>query len=221
MIMITAEYLPGILNKEADWESRNVRDFSEWKLKPQMFMNLCKIVGSPIIDLFASRLSNQIPVYFSWKPDPYCLGVDAMQQEWPHNQILYAFPPFSMINRVLKKVVQDQVLTLILIAPTWQSQVWYPQLIRLSRRNPILLPPEMDLLKGVPKRNHPLLENKTLTLAAWIVSGRVCSHREYQSGLQILSLHQEDRVRMQITRRPGISDLAGLIENRLIRFDVM
>jgi len=93
MIMITAEYLPGILNKEADWESRNVRDFSEWKLKPQIFMNLCKIVGSPTIDLFASRLSNQIPVYFSWKPDPYCLGVDAMQQEWPHNQILYAPPP--------------------------------------------------------------------------------------------------------------------------------
>jgi len=61
MIMITAEYLPGILNREADWESHNVRDFSEWNLKPHIFKNLCKIVGSPTIDLFASRLSNQIP----------------------------------------------------------------------------------------------------------------------------------------------------------------
>jgi len=47
MITITAEYLPGPMNVEADWESRHTKDSSR--------------VGSPQIDLFASRLSNQIP----------------------------------------------------------------------------------------------------------------------------------------------------------------
>ena len=31
-ITITAEYLPSSLNVEADWQSRNIRDLSEWKL---------------------------------------------------------------------------------------------------------------------------------------------------------------------------------------------
>jgi len=35
-ITITAEYLPGSLNVNADWESRNARDSLEWKLKPQV-----------------------------------------------------------------------------------------------------------------------------------------------------------------------------------------
>ena len=69
-IMITAEYLPSALNIRADWESRNVQDSSEWKLNQSVFKRITQKMGTPDMDLFASRLSHQIPAYMSWKPDP-------------------------------------------------------------------------------------------------------------------------------------------------------
>ena len=53
-IAVTAEYLPSSLNIQADWQSRNHRDTSDWKLNPKMFSQIVKIRGIPKIDLFAS-----------------------------------------------------------------------------------------------------------------------------------------------------------------------
>jgi len=64
-ITITAEYLPGKLNVLSDKESRSVKDSSEWKLDPIVFNKICKLRGVPDIDLFASRLSHQVPAYMS------------------------------------------------------------------------------------------------------------------------------------------------------------
>ena len=36
-IILTAEDLPGVLNVEADFESRNVKDSNEWMLKRELF----------------------------------------------------------------------------------------------------------------------------------------------------------------------------------------
>ena len=91
-ITITAEYLPGILNIRADWWSRYSKDFSEWKLSPIVFQHICQKMGIPVIDLFASRLSNEIAKYFAWQPDPHSLATDTIQHEWDQ-EILYAFPP--------------------------------------------------------------------------------------------------------------------------------
>ena len=46
------------------------------------YLHICWKMGMPMIDLFASRLSNQIAKYFAWKPDPHSLATDAMKQEW-------------------------------------------------------------------------------------------------------------------------------------------
>ena len=70
-IMISAQHVHGKLNTIADSKSRVFNDFSEWKLDPQTifpFLKGCKI------DLFASRLSTQLPRYASWRPDPEALG---------------------------------------------------------------------------------------------------------------------------------------------------
>ena len=40
-ITLTAEWISTDLNVRADYESRNVRDSSEWKLSPRVFQNLC------------------------------------------------------------------------------------------------------------------------------------------------------------------------------------
>ena len=62
---ITLEYIPSKLNTHTDWESRNWRDHSEWKLDPQCFQALCSALGTPDVDLFASRTSHQLPKYVS------------------------------------------------------------------------------------------------------------------------------------------------------------
>ena len=116
------------------------------------------------MDLSASRLSAQLPWYIAWKPDPYSQGTDAMQEIW-FNQYLYAFPPFSMINKVLRKIAQDQVKRMLIVAPTWQSQVWYPTLLRMSIETPLLLPHHPHLLLKHQAQIHPLITNKTLRLA--------------------------------------------------------
>ena len=66
-IKLTAEYLPSSQNIQADWESCHTKDSSEWKMCPQIF--------------FASRLSHQLSRYMSWKLDPCCRAVGALQQK--------------------------------------------------------------------------------------------------------------------------------------------
>lgn len=159
-ITITVEYLLGKLNVEADAMSRYVRDSSEWKLNLQVFRDLCRARWTPCTDLFASRLSHQVPIYYAWKLDLYSKGQDAFQASLSHLR-LYAFPPFSLIGRVLWKVRSDQA-TMLLITPAWQTQSWYPQLLHLSVQKPILLPISIDILTNPQREYHPLSQNSGL-----------------------------------------------------------
>ena len=59
----------------------------------------------------------------------YALAVDAMQQNWAQRRP-YAFPPFSLVGRILKKVNIERV-TVLLVAPVWQTQPWYPILVQM------------------------------------------------------------------------------------------
>ena len=85
---------PSALNKQANWESRQKANSSEWKLSPKMFQKICNMRGIPQIDLFASRVCHQIQNYVSWRPDPHSQGTDAMTLDWK-NKFLYAPPPYD------------------------------------------------------------------------------------------------------------------------------
>ena len=104
-LTISAEHLPSALNMEADWESQNSRDSSDWKLSPLTFQRIKSRFGHPLVDLLASHLYHQLEKFFSWRPDPHNKGVDAMQQKWSVQvRHISAFPP-SSIPRVLQKIV--------------------------------------------------------------------------------------------------------------------
>lgn len=77
-IWITATHIPGKLNVVADLESRKEYKEAEWQLNTQLFKHLTKTLNfKPEIDLFASRLNNQLRVYTSYKSDPYAYSVNA------------------------------------------------------------------------------------------------------------------------------------------------
>ena len=114
------------------------------------------------------------------KPDPGAIATDALSQPWTDLKG-YAFPPFSLIGRCLSKIQREKVPELILIAPVWPSQPWYPVLKASVFQKAILLPSLPDLLLNVWGEPHPLLAQGSLTLATWPVSGLTSRTREFQS----------------------------------------
>ena len=101
-IWISASHLPGCENTEADRELRQFNDHTEWQLQSDIYYSISKRFGQPSIDLFASPLIKQCPVYASWRHDPDVMFVDAFSANW-NNFFFYAFPPFSLIGKCLEK----------------------------------------------------------------------------------------------------------------------
>ena len=214
-LMLTAEYLPGSKNVQANRLSRDFPDSSDWRLDPVVFKSLnsrwpCKV------DLFASRWNRQLPQFISWKTDPDAMAVDAFSIQWVGMKT-FMFPPFSMINRCLAKILQEKA-DAVLITPTWHTQPWYGTLLSVLVDHPILLPQSIDLLRSPTGAAHPLLENKSMHLAAWKVSGNSRLHKAFQETLPTCSPVHGGKARGQLTTAPGVNGIAGAQRGRLIRF---
>lgn len=101
-LWIFASYIKSKDNTEADFESRSSNQDIEWELCQNSFNKIVESFGSPEIDLFASRLNKKCDNYVSWHRDPFAWNVDAFTIKW-NNFFPYAFPPFSLIFKVLQK----------------------------------------------------------------------------------------------------------------------
>ena len=202
-------------NTEYSSRQRKKPDSSEWLLHPKVFQAVSQLLGSPPIYLFASRLCHQLPQYIAWHPDPCSQGTDAMIQNW-NIGLPYAFPPFSMISRVLLKIKQECVPLLILIAPVWSTQPWYPELLNLCVREPVLLPQGQEILISPKNIVHPLMGENSLTLAAWLVSGQPFCVKEFQRTLLTLSQIPDEKVHSLIMSQPGENGLAGGLNEKLM-----
>lgn len=106
---------------------------------------------------------------FSWRLDPEALHADALPMDWAPFKG-YAFPPFNLIPAVLNKVTQEKA-DIILVAPIWPAQPWWPLLLSLLVEQPVLLPSSRHLLRDPadPQRIHPVFPR--LHLAVFHVSG--------------------------------------------------
>ena len=217
-ITIHADHLPGRLNVRADFASRNWNDNSDWMLDPTVFAQLQTRFGLFSIDLFASFQNAQLPKFFSWKPSPNALAVDALAQQWAHFKIPYAFPPFALIGRCLQKILEEKVSRVLIIAPIWPAQHWYPLIIQMLVDYPLLLPNQTDLLLNPHRQCHPLIQNGHLRLGAWLVSGIPCQVASFQKNLSQSTMPHGESQQQNHTIRHGISGLAGVNKGRLIPF---
>ena len=154
-IWITASHLPGRDNTEADERSRKFNDRNEWMLNKGIFKKISSKFGHPEIDLFASRLNNQLKRYVTWLPDPNAESIDAFTLDWG-KMYFYAFPPFCLIPRCLQKIRMDRAEGL-LVVPNWPTQSWFPSLQRLLCEKPFFIQRRVDLLtQPVSGDPHPL-----------------------------------------------------------------
>ena len=168
-VWLSAAYIPGDSNVVADFHSRCFHENKEWALKVSVFDLLSPTYGSPDIDLFASSRNAKLPVYISWLLDRLAYAVDAFTVSW-RDLNFYAFPPFSLLPRVLAKIIQDKA-TGILIIPLWTTQSWFPLVLTLLIQHPRVIAPCRDLLylPQHPQEVHPL--HKKLSLLAVLLSG--------------------------------------------------
>lgn len=169
-IWLYASYIPSKENITADEQSRNKEINTEWELAPWAFTNIVKKFGEPQIDCFASRTNKKCNLYISWNRDPDSLTIDAFTVSW-NNYFFYAFPPFSLVLRVLKKIILEKSEG-ILVVPLWSAQPWYPVFTSLLLEDPIIFKPNVSLLlSSCSTITHPLASR--LTLIAGHVSGKL------------------------------------------------
>ena len=216
-ITILAEHIPGRENKEADKESRKGADPSDWMIQPEVFQEIDKKWGPLDIDLFAARHNTQLRRFFSYRLDPMAEAVDALNQKWTE-MTPYAFPPFILLGRVLRKIRMDQVRHAVVIAPVWPNQHWYPLLLETMVDFPVLLPQTPDLLVSPTGEPHPLMGQGHLLLAAWRVSGQALIIEDFQRQLSTSSHPHGDREQRRHTAVPGSSGVAGARRGILVYF---
>ena len=166
-IFLSAFHIAGKENIQADYLSRISSNGTEWSLNDQVFMSLLDIFDLKL-DLFASSVNKKLENYVSWGPDPDAIANNAFSFDWSIlDSNIYAFPPFSLIDRILEKISREKLkVGILLITPYWPTQAWFPSLLKLSRYPPLRLPATKTLVKSsIDNRPHPMW--KKLHLTAW------------------------------------------------------
>ena len=192
-ITLQAAHLPGAENKLADALSRkasSIQDKSrirgssvEWHLNPIVCRTLFNRLQRPLIDQFASSRNKQLPTFCSWGADPMAFAQNAMAINW-NMTMAYAFPPIALIPRMLEKIANSKSCDMILIAPRWPRQPWFPRLLSLLVGEVIVLPIRKDLILTEDGAHLPRQTLQALNLTAWQISSSHTRRQAFQAKLQ-------------------------------------
>ena len=215
-ITVQAQHLAGALNCTADAESRVMRDRSDWMLNPSVFQAINHRLGPLEVDLFASRLTAQLRSFVSWRPDPEAIATDAFTMTWTGLKA-YANPPWSLVGRVLSQVHQQKA-DLILVAPVWKAQTWYPTVLEMCRDFPLLIPQGRNLIQPTLPQSMPEVVPQ---LAVWSISGDDTKTSNFRRKLQSSCSRHGGRnppKHMTLNSRNG---LAGAIKGVQIPFHAL
>ena len=123
-----ARHLLGLENI-ADFMSRHLVDRLDWMLNPRLFQIPNQQLGLFEVDLFATRLTRQLPTFYSWRPD----RVDGSGCPGPELEPIEGVRTPSLVPDSLQKVMAQRA-SVTLIAPVWPSQPWYSTLFVATNR---------------------------------------------------------------------------------------
>ena len=130
------------------------------------FLNLAleHLCFKPEINLFATNINTQFGKYAAFRPDPGAMYIDVFSIDW-FDLKFYAFPPISVIPRVLAKVKQDSAEGIIVV-PSLPTQVWYPVMLEMLVSTPILLSSRKSLLvlPQTPNLVHPMWKKMNMQM---------------------------------------------------------
>lgn len=163
-LWVYATYIPSEENVEADRSSRIDNSDAEWELADYAYEVITENFGKLEIDLFASRINTKCAVYCSWKRDPGAFAFDAFIISWS-DWMFYAFSPFSIITRVIKKIKDDKAEG-VLVVPHWPTQVWFPTFQKLAVGKWVLFEADPNILVSPCRSDQHPLAKKLILVAA-------------------------------------------------------
>ena len=174
-LYIFASYIKSADNIEADKESRILTEKTEWSLSQAVFQKICYNFGLFDIDLFATRINAKYKKFISWMPDPEAINIDAFTISWTPFYF-YAFPPFNLILRVLRKIRRD-CATDVVVVPNWPKQDWFPMFMNMKISKIFYFEPNKNLFSSPFRDAFPTWDKLTLAIA--ILSGKPSVNEDY------------------------------------------
>ncbi len=142
----------GVVDEIADEESRTIQSSAEWMLHRAAFTFIMEVLGQ--VDLFATRLNTQLPHYVSWQPVPYVTATELSRSHGQQRHIRL-FP--LRINQQMHTKDSPGRSMMILVAPVWRAQPWFPALLELSADYPFLPAVDPDLLRDIQQKTFSTL----------------------------------------------------------------
>ena len=150
--MPIASHIPSQENLIADFLSRGRVLPSEWTLHPRMMRRLLQAFSPLQVGLFASALNANLLTHCARMQDLASWRIDAFSFWWTGLRA-YAFPPFSLIPRVLRKIHEDRAW-MILIALWWLQRTWYQEIVDLLANHSL----ELSSLRPVSEAKQQQLQ---------------------------------------------------------------
>lgn len=170
-LFMYASYIRSSDNSNADWESRRTHPDIEWQLADYayQYQDIINNFSAPNIDLFACRINIKCPTYLSWHRDPDAYAVNAFTISWT-NFFSYAFPPFTMILKALRKIISVRA-TGIMIVPQWprSAKPWFPLFKNLFISNGLIFTTDENVIISANSSSRNM--HTKITLVAGILSG--------------------------------------------------
>ena len=166
------------------------------------------------IDLFAANWNAQFLKFVAPNPHPGSFATDAFSLDWNRLKS-YVFPPFGLIAKCLGKIRKDKA-EVVMICPYWPSQFWFSDLLEMTSDTPRILLHHQDLLLSCRGMRYQLIENGSLQLIAWKLSGINTKAWDYRKKLSKFCWRGIIQIRQLHTSQPGNHGLIGIWKNAKI-----
>ena len=213
-VTLRVSHIPGKLNVVADMLSRKNQILpTEWSLSPTLFRQIHKLCPAIQVDLFANCLNHQIPTYVSPVPDDQAWAVDALSFPWD-GLTAYAYPPTSLIAQSLRKIRESDCVV-ILVAPCWSSQIWFPVMLELLVDLPIRLPTSRTMLRQ-PQSHVYHTKPETLHLHVWALSSRTSLREDFLKRLHDERQDLKESLLYRSTSPTTRHSVVGVLEGRSV-----
>jgi hypothetical protein len=129
-------------------------DHESWSLNKGVLSEIAHTTNFfPQLELFGDETNHLLPSFVSKHPNRRALFHNAFSRDWSALPPMYANPPFSLLGRVLQKIVAERP-SILLIAPEWPSRPWWPLLLEADQI--YRLPRSSRLFSFLGRFHYPL-----------------------------------------------------------------